>query len=1243
MAILVFVVAALVAATLIYLSERQRLQLERTRLAATTSQYAFSIQESIARALSATYPLAAMVRQSRGVIPDFRKVATEMLPYYPGVDSLQLAPDGVVQHIVPLAGNEQAIGHNLLADPARTKEAFRARDTGKLTLAGPFELMQGGLGAVGRLPVYLPDDQGQSRFWGFTSVLIRFPGVLETARLSRLETNGAAYELSRIHPDTGEKQVIARSETPLPADPVAQTVAVPNATWTLRAAPQSGWGNPAVLAVKLTLGLAMSLLLAYAAHLLARLKEHERNLLFRVAERTAELHATQQDLLRAQSIARIGSWSLAPDGYHVHCSQEAKRLLGLDGAETLNLKELFRQIHPDDRYLVDAAWQAAKEGTEYDIEHRLVTATGVRWVRERAELVFDADGILTYGVGTVQDISRSKTAEEALAQERNQLRTLLQTIPDLVWLKDTRGYYITCNQQFERFFGAKETAIIGRTDHDFVSAELADFFLKHDRMAIEAGKPRVNEEWITFADDGRRALLETIKTPLRDTAGRIIGVLGIGRDITQRKQAELALRESEQRFRDIVAASADWVWEVDAEARYTYASDSVKTLLGYTPEEIIGRTAFDLMPPDEADRVGRIFADIVSQGISFRDLENIVLDKRGRPHHTLTSGSPILNEQGEVHGYRGVDRDVTANKQAEAAMREALTVFNASNEAILSTDANEVIRSVNPAFTAITGYSAEEAIGKTPALLHSGRHDDAFYRTMWSELESTGAWEGEVWNRRKNGETYPEWLSISSVRDENGQVTGYIGLFSDITQRKQQEATVWRQANFDALTGLANRNLLYDRLERALVQARRNRSKVGLLLVDLDGFKVINDTLGHDIGDQLLVEVAQRIEHCVREQDTVARLGGDEFFIIVGDVPHAERLQVIGEKVIGVLRESFTLASALHYLSGSLGITVFPDDGEDVQTLMRYADIAMYSAKRSGKNRLRFYDAHMQVDAESRMRLEVELRAALKRHDFVLHFQPIVATDNGELVGAETLLRWQHPERGLISPAEFVPIAEDSGLIVELGGWVLREAAHHLQRWLSFGYSPLHLAVNVSSIQFREPGLPELVAEVMEQHGLAQGSLTLELTESILMDGRDVVDIPMQEIRKQGVGYSLDDFGTGFSSLSYLKRFPFDTVKIDSSFVRDCPEDRNDVHLVTAIIQMAHSLNLRVIAEGVETEAQLELLRELGCDYVQGFLISQPLPAAEFEALLKRHHPGAGRRCRLLQQGGGRIERTAQV
>jgi diguanylate cyclase (GGDEF)-like protein/PAS domain S-box-containing protein len=685
-------------------------------------------------------------------------------------------------------------------------------------------------------------------------------------------------------------------------------------------------------------------------------------------------------------------------------------------------------------------------------------------------------------------------------------------------------------------------------------------------------------------------------------------------ELSERRRTEDLLRHSEARYRTLFADSQVVMLIIEpGDGSILDANAAACRYYGYPPE------VFKRMNIAQINLTARTEIQAAMQSAAGGKQTRFDFRHRlasGEIREVSVSSGPVDLDGQPV--LLSVIEDITEQRRAEHSMREALVVFNASSQGILTTDAQGVVTATNPAFSAITGYAGSEVVGRRPARYKSGRQNAAFYAAIWTALLADGEWHGEIWNRRKSGEVYLQWLTITAVRDEGGQVIEYVAMFSDITERKRHEEKIWRQANFDALTGLANRNLFHEHLEHAIAQALRSGRKLGLMFLDLDGFKWINDTLGHDVGDELLVEVAHRLQHCVREQDTVARLGGDEFTLLINELVDADKLVAIGEKLVNLLREPFALGGGPQHVSGSIGITVYPDDGGDVQTLLKQADIAMYNAKQAGKNRFRFYAQHMQDDAQLRMRTEAELRAALTQQEFALYYQPIVDTVSGALTGAEALIRWHHPRRGLVAPAEFIPIAEDCGLIAALGEWVIREAARQCQCWQAAGWPVLRLAVNVSPLQFRERGLPGLIAAVLDEFPGLRGRLLFEITESALMDGSSAVEERMEDIRKLGIGYALDDFGTGFSSLSHLRRFPVDVLKIDCSFISACTENPGDAHLVRAIINMAHGLDIQVTAEGVETEAQLKFLRELACDFVQGALISLPLPAAEFERLLRQ-------------------------
>jgi len=560
-------------------------------------------------------------------------------------------------------------------------------------------------------------------------------------------------------------------------------------------------------------------------------------------------------------------------------------------------------------------------------------------------------------------------------------------------------------------------------------------------------------------------------------------------------------------------------------------------------------------------------------------------------------------------------------RNTESEVRIAATAFE-SQESLMITDADGVILRVNKAFTENTGFTAKEAVGQTPRLLKSGRHNADFYRTMWESIQRTGVWQGEIWDRRKNGEVYPKWLTISSVKNKDGAVTHYVGAHIDITERKAAEEKIQQLAFYDPLTRLPNRRLLTDRLQHGLASSARSGRHGALLFMDLDNFKTINDTLGHNVGDILLQQVAGRLESCVREGDTVARIGGDEFVVVLEDLNQhalaaAEETEDVSEKILATLNQPYQLATHEYRNTASIGVILFNGHQQSIDELMKQADISMYQAKKAGRNTLRFYDPQMQENITARASLESELFKALEHQQFQLHYQIQVDSSNRPF-GAEALIRWMHPERGLIFSAQFIPLAEETGLILPIGKWAMEVACAQLKAWQQDAFTrDLVMCVNVSAKRFRQADFAAQVQAAVQRHAINPKLLKLELTESMLLEDIDDTIATMNELNAIGVRFSLDDFGTGYSSLQYLKRLPLDELKIDQSFVRDIATDSSDKAIVSTIIAMAQSLNLDVIAEGVETEEQRNFLLKAGCTRFQGSLFARPVPINEFEALLR--------------------------
>ena len=675
------------------------------------------------------------------------------------------------------------------------------------------------------------------------------------------------------------------------------------------------------------------------------------------------------------------------------------------------------------------------------------------------------------------------------------------------------------------------------------------------------------------------------------------------------------IEAAQQNLKTTLAAVPDLMMELDATGvvHNIHAHDAIDLLMPI--EDELGRNIDELLPPDALSVMRAALDDAGHSGRSTGRQYTLNLKNGLQWFELSVAAKPVLpsQEAGQPKRFVALARNITARKLSELQYRLSAEFFNGSSEGMLITDAEQRIIQVNPAFTTITGYSAAEVLGNTPKMLSSGRHDADFYARMWADLCEQGHWEGEIWNVRRNGEEYPEWLSISRILNESGEVSHYVAIFSDISRRLEQEARIRALAYYDPLTGLANRTLLQDRVQHDLSMAKRRQVPLSLLFIDLDHFKHVNDSLGHQTGDQLLIQIGQRIQASLREQDTVARLGGDEFMALLPDTS-ADGAANMARSLLKLLAEPYWLGNQELSVTPSIGIALFPDDGEDFESLYRCADTAMYRAKGEGRNRFAFFTPEMQSTSMRRLQLENALRKAIDRQELQLHFQPQVDMTNNRLLGAEVLLRWQHPEWGFVSPGEFIPIAESSGQIIAIGEWVLRQAVQQAQTWRHQGLPELKIAVNLSAVQFRQPDLSRWVADLLASTGFPAHCLELELTESTAMHKPEEAVATIQALRDLGIQLALDDFGTGYSSLSYLKRFSISKLKIDQSFVQGLPDDQEDASIVETIIQMADGLDLETIAEGVETEAQLAFLRQHGCQQMQGYLLARPLGAKDFES-----------------------------
>lgn len=964
----VFVLALAGAAALIATLEHQERSQRRVQALQVAGDHAHALLRGLELALSANNVLVALVREGNGRVERFQEVAEQLLPLYPGITAMSLSPGGVVRYVVPELGNANLIGFDQLNDPRQGAEARRARDTRQLTLAGPLELVQGGLGVVGRQPVYLFGEQGLQYFWGMTAVTIRLPDLLDTARVLQLPERGYDYRLWRHLPSGTEVQVISESAHPPGADAVTQSLQLPNGQWYLSLEPHAGWGAPGMLAVRMLLGLLFAGLMAYLAHTLQRLRWQERGLAAEVSRQTAEIRTTQ-----------------------------------------------------------------------------------------------------------------------------SQLKGVVDAIPDALLELDARGRVLALH-------GRQAPALVAPVAQDDAPTDLL------------AALPAESAALLRVALDQAAAL------------GQSSGVV------------------------------LDW--------------------------------------PGAPGQLLRIEMSIA-----------------------LEPGSP-----GALPRFIALARDVSEREAAQADMRLASQVFDQSSEAIVIADGTGCIVRTNLAFSRMSGYAPHEVMGRpVDALADVGRADDR--PAPWLASSGRQHWEGETLGRRKDGSTYPQWLSVSHVRHpESAEIVSSILLFRDITQQRETQARIEHLAHYDHLTNLPSRALLAERAGQAIADAQARGGTLALLFVDLDHFKNVNDSLGHRTGDALLVTIAQRLQALPPAGMTVARLGGDEF-VLLAPVASAQDAIGIANRLLQTVAEPVAVQPYELTTTATIGIALYPSDGDSFDMLYQRADAAMYRAKQSGRNRFGFFTAEIEARSARTLQIENALRRAIERGQLSLHYQPQVELRERRIVGAEALLRWQHPDWGWVSPAEFIPVAESSGLIVGIGEWVLRTACRDARAWLDAGLDVQSVSVNLSAVQFRHPQLAEMVDRCLDEANLPPWRLELELTEGAAVDDPAHALAIMERLHGRGIRLSMDDFGTGYSSLSYLKRFQISKLKIDQSFVRDLDEDANDRAIVSAIVRMAQALGMQTTAEGVETEGQMAFLREQGCDEAQGYLLSRPLPADAFIRFVQQHRP----------------------
>lgn len=838
---------------------------------------------------------------------------------------------------------------------------------------------------------------------------------------------------------------------------------------------------------------------------------------------------------------------------------------------------------------------------------------------------------------SIGDITSRKQIELSLLERESFWSDVVRTVPDHLYVQDVLSQrMIYSNHHLGKTLGYSRTQLHAMGEffweillHPDDAKVYQDMRLRqrhHGHNELSACVLRFrdrNNNWRCF-DIREQALA-------RNQDNLVTRIIGVAKDITEQVAASQSLRDSEQRYRMLAESISDVIFSTDNRLVTNYVSPSVESVLGYEAEWIIQQgwnsavanpqqlTDFYALIArirkvlDKPQELAALRGEIPTQLFVFDCLR-----ADGRKIPVELRLVLVWDENGTFEGVLGVGRDISQQRRAEKDLRMAATVFEHSTSAILITDPAGYIVQVNEAFARVSGYEASQVLDQLPTMLTVDGSQEAQLRQILKDLNETGTWEGEICLRRRDGEEYPAWVGITAVVDDEGDLASYVCFFSDISERKASEQRIHRLAYYDALTHLPNRTLFQDRLHSALQHAQHQQAWVVLMFLDLDRFKPINDSLGHAAGDRMLQEMATRLLACVAEDDTVARMGGDEFTLLLQPGATREialnRAIHVADQILNSLVTPFVLEGREFFVTASIGIALSPQDGNELSQLMKNADTAMYHAKERGKNNFQFYQADMNATALERLELESDLRHALEQQEFTLYYQPQFSGDGKRLTGAEALLRWRHPRRGLVPPNDFIPVLEELGLVVEVGDWVLAEACRQLKSWHMTRVRVPKVSVNISARQFSDGQLGKRIARMLSETGLPPACLELELTESILMREVNEALQMLAGLKKLGLSIAVDDFGTGYSSLNYLKQFPIDVLKIDRTFVDGLPAGEQDAQIARAIIAMAHSLNLAVIAEGVETHEQLEFLREHGCDEVQGYLFGRPMPASQFEA-----------------------------
>ena len=918
---------------------------------------------------------------------------------------------------------------------------------------------------------------------------------------------------------------------------------------------------------------------------------------------------------------RDGVWEWDIQNKRIYLTAKAMSIVGIESNNSSYSSEQWQQrIHPDDLPWVTLAMKdyVKGRGPPYDVEHRMVADDGrLIWIHSRGTVVSDDVGTPVKVVGTFIDITEKKKITEKIRASESSMKQAQRIAHLGDWTWNIVTGEITWSDEMYRLHGA---------DPENKSVDVWEIMQERihpdDLARVQATTEesvktdsKVSVEYRIIMPDGSLRYVLGEGEPVLNASGEMVRRIGTVKDITDIKLVEEALRHEKNFVSAILQTANSLLVVMDNTGRIIRFNRACEQLTGYSFNDIKDKFLWEwLLEEKDIEPVRQVFKNL--QHSTFPgNSKNTWLSKDGKKHVIEWSNSVISSNGNQVSFVVGLGNDITERILAEAERDKHARALDQSADSVMITDNRGVIEYVNPAYEKATGYSREELIGQTPSIVKSGKHDRKFYKRLWETILAGEVFSDVLINQAKDGYLYYEEKTITPLLDSNGKVTSFVSTGKDITERMETQERMYYLAHHDVLTNLPNRILFLERLGHALTVLDRREQTCAVLFLDLDRFKNINDTHGHDTGDRLLQSVSERLKESVREGDTVARLGGDEFTVLLEDVHGADDVVPIARKILSALSIPFHVSGHELFSSASIGISIYPDDGADPKTLLKNADNAMYRAKDQGRNTYQFYSAEMGAKVREYLSLETSLRHAIERDEFELFYQPQVNLKTGTIFGAEALLRWRHPEKGIISPNAFVPLLEDTGLIIPVGGWVIKQACDQLMRWRKDGIYLERMSINLSGRQFDDRNFLDTILGVIEERGIHTESLEFEITESLLLQKDQYTVDVLEQLNQSGIRLAIDDFGTGYSSLSYLKRFPINTLKIDQTFVHDVISDPGDAEIVKAILAMAKSLNLDVIAEGVETKAQEKFLSNAGCSNVQGYLYAKPCSAVDFLAV----------------------------